>query len=120
MEIILITIFLGLAIALFFMGHLVKDYLLTFMSASVFLLIGLSIFVGGLEIRNGFVENQNLTMNSTSTMGEITTSYTYNTNNSLYIDGIGTILVLLSIYFYLICWDMYKTNKEKNKGLLDD
>jgi hypothetical protein len=120
MELIIITIFLSLAIALFVMGHLVKDYLFSFMSATIFLLIALSIFTGGLEVKTGFTETQNLTLTNVSSIGDITTNYNYATNNSLYIDGIGTTLIGLSIYLYLVCWNMYKQNEEKNKGLLDD
>jgi len=140
MEIITISIFLGFALILFALSTMVKDFLFVFISGITFVLVGLSIFTTGVDIKSG-IEEQILFEYGNNFSGyhwdydtgtapdspqleayifhqDITTNYTYSTQDPITTHGLGIIIVWLGLYIVLVSWDMYK--KEKEESFLGD
>jgi len=140
MEIITISIFLGFALVLFALSKMVKDFLFVFISGITFVLVGLSIFTTGLDIKSG--ESENIIYQygnnfsgyhwdydtGTAPDGpqldaylfhtDTTTTNTYSTQDPITTHGMGAIIIWLGLYIILVSWDMYK--KEKEESFLGD
>ena len=106
MEIITGLIIFIMSISIFGIAYLLKDHLFLIMSATIFILLGLSIFINGLDIKQGFTEiEDNYTKIQT---------YNYDDYNPLITRGVGLIIIWLGIYISLIGWDLWKKNEEGN------
>ena len=112
MEIITIALLLSFGIGIFTLSHLVKNNIFAFISGILFFLVGLSIFVSGIDIKTGFKENYNLNEANNVTSGEIITNYEYSDRSPIFDKGMGAIVLWFGIYITLVSWDMYKREKE--------
>jgi len=113
MEIITLLILFGVGMCIFGIGYFMKDHLFIIMSATIFILIGLPMFINGLEHKIGFTELETeIGENHTTTQIN-----TYEDNYPIISRGIGLILIWLGIYILLIGWDFWKS--ERDEGFLN-
>jgi len=120
MEIFTIGIFIAVAIALFFIGNTIKDFLLIFGSASILLLVGISLFATGYTIESGITETYNLTESNNLTTGTIEKVAVFESEKDLVTKGIGSVFFLVAIYLIVVCWDLYKRKQDNEGSLIDD
>jgi len=120
MEIITFSVLMAITCILFIFAYFSKDFVFGFCSGALFLILGLSVFIGGLDLSSGEFNTHNLNLVTfegvneseiTKQTGTITTITTYTNNSGVYVHGVGTILFILGLYINLVCWDLYKTSK---------
>jgi len=118
MDIFIVGLIFIMAVTFFVLGYLVKDYLFSFVSAGLLLFLGLSLMISGLDLNTGSIENVNTTISDNSTTGQIIHTNLYEDKDSLITRAIGTILLAVSLYMFVVNYDIYKKNNGE-QGLLD-
>ena len=113
MELVTGTIFMGIALGIFFAGYATKDPLLIFSSGIIILLFGVSLTFGTFQFKSGvseFVELTEVTLedlNITTTTGEITKTDIYTDVAGPVTHGIGLIFLCVGLYISYLAWILY-------------
>lgn len=133
MEFMFLMGMLSIGVVLCILSYLIKDSLLMFGGTTIIFILGLSLFVSGLEYPTGEDEDikyiygncfDNMTAGHWFGCGdtapsqadreaflfytESETTINYETKNDMYTRGIGLILIYISFYLYFTLWDIYK------------
>ena len=129
------SIMLGFALILFGLSKLVKDPIFIFVSGITILFVGLSVFVGGIDIQAGIYTEEIFQYGNNFTgyhwdydtgtapdaheedayvfHKEITNIIQYEERDTVLNHGFGGVLIWLGIYILIVRWSMYKNDKEE-------
>ena len=121
MQITLITILLVCASFFICFGYFVKDFLLKIAGATLLLIVALSLWTSGYDYVNSINESFSITeqinnvTNITEKGGYVIHENIYKKESNIFTHGLGMVLLSVSLYLYLICWDIWKDKQEKAK-----
>lgn len=139
MEFIFMALFILLGFGMAFLSHYIKDPVIFFAGTTIIFIMGLNLFVNGMEIQSEIYEKVNYQYGNNFTYANGSATYhwdysasgvppttdkgvflfhtyrnetiVYEERKDIYTRGVGLTLTFISIYMYYIIWTLYKKSK---------
>ena len=117
LDIYAFAVVFGITFLLFLMGYFIKDNLLIGSSASILIILGLYVFLFGLQVHTGVISDYdiNRTVNGSTTLetGTISELNTYCQIPRFISWSLGGITIFSAVYFLYVAYTLWKKDREE-------